>query len=412
MVKHAYKTRSASRVTSAVASTANAPHFGTSTRLAAQGRMLNATQRVGAPPRAAGSLRAARLVQGQQIGELIGDASDGAEIARRLGHLIVNHPGDDEAEQNEFHHALVQAARSWRRLGHKRIGTNGDDKRIDLIAALMEADASPELRRVIAYCFGRARLPERASRGIGTLVLARNGDRTPTGVEGRPDLFAIATGGASQARRHITAWHTLRNVMNRIIARFGANDLAAIWNDIVELTDPAIRDTALAIANREAPGDEVARHIISLAVVLNNVPHNLWLGAARENIAINTLNGHLVRWTVLMSRREMPLGSYRRRVAKYPLNAPMVRRVVALLLNEIDQAVHNSPNSATAYQTVIGYAQHTIRPMLEIDPRRGSVVDPIHLVLYQFGEGTRALHTIDEVKNALAIFVRSSNVAD
>jgi hypothetical protein len=410
MAEQANTTRPASTMVALAGGVATAIGGGRSAQLAEQGRALNNAPRVVTLQRVAATLGSAAVVQRQKIDELLGDADTGEEIAAALGGLLVNRPGGDEAEQDEFHNALVQAAGFWQRLGANEIGA-GNARRGNLCAALMAADAPASLQRLIAYYFDRAAAPSRAARGIGSLALVRNDGGGIGGIEGRPDLFAIATGGASQARRHITAWHTLRNVMNRIISVFDAHDLAGIANRLVEVTDPAIDQQARAIADREAAGGSVAWRIIWLAVVLNNVPHNLWLGAARENISINTFSGHLTRWTDSLRGGAIDLATYRGHIAGYGSTAPMVRRAVALLLAEIDEASAGE-DRGSGHLIVNEYVRRTIRPMLEIDPHRGAAINPMQLFLYEFGEGALAIHAIDDVADALVAFVDRGADAD
>lgn len=347
----------------------------------------------------------AAVVQRIQIEALLGDAEDAGQINTQLGDLIVNRPGDDEAEQAEFADALVQAAGFWQGLGANEIGDAAADQRLGLIAALLEGDAPAGLQRLMRYFFGLAGRPHDAARGIGTLGLARNEAGGIAGIVGRPGLFAIPTGAASQARRHITAWHTLRNLMNRIIANFDAHDLSEISREIVDVVDPEIARQATDIAQREAGEDGVEFRILWLAIVLNNVPHNLWLGAARENISINTLAGFIVRWTDELRAGDISIAVYRDRLTRYNAGSPMARRIIQQLLHEMDQP-HVTEPPETSHLAIYEIVQREIRPQLEIDPRRREHISPLQLFLYEAGEGAVVVEEIGHLSRALRDFVR------
>lgn len=346
------------------------------------------------------------VTQRVQIDALLGDADTAEEIVAQLGGLIVNQPGDDEAEQQEFAAAIEQAAGYWQRVGASDIGETAGDRRLGLLAALHAADAPNGLQRLVRYYFNLGGRPHEAPRGIGTLALLRGPTGGVVGIDGRPGLFAIRTGGASQARRHITAWHTLRAVMNQIIARFDAHDLAEISRLIVEVADPGIAEQAATIALREAGQDGVEFRIIWLAVVLNNIPHNLWLGAARENISINTLAGFIVRWTDELRDQAITMEVYRDRLQRYNAGSPMARNVIRQLLHEIAQP-HVTELGGDARRAVWEIVQREIRPQLEIDPRRHQGVSDLQLFLYEAGEGAVVINDIDHIGRALLAFVEA-----
>jgi len=381
------------------------------TSLVRQHEMLNRGPHVVALQRVATMLRGPQVVQRIQIEALLGDAEDAGQIDAQLGDLIVNRPGDDEAEQGEFADALVQAAGFWQGLGANEIGDSAADRRINLIAALLEADAPPGLVRLIRYYFGLAGRPHDAARGIGTLGFARNEAGGIAGIVGRPGLFAIPTGAASQARRHITAWHTLRNLMNHIIANFDAHDLSEISREIVDVVDPTIARQAADIARREAGDDGVEFRILWLAIVLNNVPHNLWLGAARENISINTLAGFIVRWTDELRAGDISLAVYRGRLTRYNAGSPMARRIIQQLLHEMGQP-YVTEEPETSNLVIYEIVQREIRPQLEIDPRRREEISPLQLFLYEAGEGSVVVDEIAQLSRALRDFVRDPDEDD
>lgn len=347
--------------------------------------------------------RAPVVVQRVPIATLVNGAEDPEDIVARLAGLIVNRPGgDDEAALGEFYDAVGQAGDYWNRLGANEVGDDAAAQQRGLLAALLEGDAPDGLQRRIRYYFGLGAAPRDAPRAIGTLGLTRLDGRIAE-VTGRPGLFAIQTGGAAQARRHIVAWHTLRNLMNRLIARFNAHGVAEISRWVAEVADPEVARQSTEIALAQVGGDGVEFRLLWLAIMLNNVPHNLWLGAARENISINTMVGHLTRWTTRLRDGTLSVAGYRTRVAGYAAGSPMARQAIASILAETDDATVRYPGDAH----LVIYDQFTrvVLPSLEIDPMRGQQVSPLQLFLYEAGEGAVVINDIDQIIAALRAFV-------
>lgn len=377
--------------------------------LVAQARALNNGPRVtalyGAAATVQHTVQRRAVVQRIQINALLGDAEDGPAIAARLGALIVNPPAaDNEAERDEFHQNLVNAAGYWQNLAANEIGVAAADQRQGLVAALHEGDAPTGLLRVIPFYLGLRDRPAEPTGAIESLALLRHPDGRIASITGRPGLFAIRTGGASQARRHMVAWHNLRNLMNRLIAQFGGMGVAEIARWVGEVADPDIARRSAEIAGSVVPMDGPDFRILWLAILLNNVPHNLWIGAARENISINTMVGHLRRWTEDLEHQRTTVADYRANVARYAAGSAMARRAIASILAEIDGPLV-AEHPGMAHLMIVEHVRRTVLPTLEIDPMRGEEISPLQRFLYEAGEGMVAIGEIDQIIRALREFV-------
>lgn len=128
------------------------------------------------------------------------------------------------------------------------------------------------------------------SGGLGTLSIV-NGQ-----VEGRP-AFAPWTqeylrNNPAQARRHIIAWHLLRDLMNELINNNPAG-IAGVAQSLGSLAILAPDEVLNGVVNKleQVPartyGDmgEVGKVILKILYIMNSNPGNLWLG----NSIVNSL---------------------------------------------------------------------------------------------------------------------------
>lgn len=389
------------------------PRHATLTQLAAMlnggappGQEHTVAQTVASPAGGAGVYRNLRKappavgpspLQRKRLDALLNGATEPDDIIAALGRLLVIKRPDDEAEAEEYDDALVEAAAFWHKDPDADIPA-GADGRVKLVSMLMAADARRRLVALISYLLGIGAKPAPVNPGIGTLAVGE------AGVSGRPGLFAVETGAPTHARRHIVAWHSLRDVMNVIIARWGPGGLAELSDELVDVGPPRLKDTAEAIAEKQAEKGSHAFKIIRLAVILNNIPSNLWSGAAKENISINTLVGYLSDWMAQLDAGRMRVSELRVKLVSYRAGAPKARRAIEKLVAQLDEDVEEY--GADARRTIYEYFQRSIRPELEVDTQGGREMTPNQLFLFEMGARLIRPKVADIRKN-LAEFIAS-----
>jgi len=140
--------------------------------------------------------------------------------------------------------------------------------------------------RLLQYLLGLRDTRPPGWGNFGSMTFARDGE-----LEGRPAFAAktlawLGTVPPGRARRHVTAWHNLRRLLNMII-RHRRTDLLA---DFLLHADRDLRaegERLLAHASDSATGASRAnRNVLLAAFIMNNHRDNLWVGGRRENSEI------------------------------------------------------------------------------------------------------------------------------
>ncbi|MEZ0375127.1 MAG: hypothetical protein ACAI44_38935 [Candidatus Sericytochromatia bacterium] len=145
-------------------------------------------------------------------------------------------------------------------------------------------------------------MPAPGTSSLGDLQL-RAGASGRLQFSGRP-AFSEETNRSvrievGQARRHITAWHTMRNTVNGLLAAGVAPDTLADTLRAAILPDSAgARNYAAGFALTErirpVPG-EAEKRLIAVMFAMNSNTANLWPGNAHMNISINSLRAQMER---------------------------------------------------------------------------------------------------------------------
>lgn len=136
---------------------------------------------------------------------------------------------------------------------------------------------------VLNYCNG-ARVNRPGSSSMGSLHI----DRKTGAVSGRPSFSSLTQSfvsiKAGQHRRHIMAWHNIRNLGTNVIARRSTQDMQRL----LHLAPPTIIkevSTLLKVDDIRQSKDP-ATLLKGIMFVMNSNPNNLWAGDGKENSAI------------------------------------------------------------------------------------------------------------------------------
>jgi len=203
-------------------------------------------------------------------------------------------------------------------------------KFIDMMSATLKdrtlvAPETPD-GKLVAYLLGLAPNPRpRGWADLGSINLA-SGE-----LEGRPAFASSITaemeGRPGMARRHITAWHNLKRLLNTVIEQGGIGLLRTLLGQRDPKDALMVQGNDLVRkANAWAKGgfaDHDARDVLVAAFVMHNQRRNLWSGPRRENSEIAVFSAAVQRYADeymrgARTRRELcdAIASYRTRSAK------------------------------------------------------------------------------------------------
>lgn len=154
---------------------------------------------------------------------------------------------------------------------------------------------SPNELRAVKWSMGME-MPPPGAATLGDLSINTQGR-----LQGRPGFdVTTLTGvpiGAGEARRHIMAWHTMRDTINGAL-----NNGMTVQEVVGELTvglnagQHPLRDDVLQrgldMANAAYPhANNETRQLLALMYTMNSNPDNLWPGSSQVNSTINAVSG-------------------------------------------------------------------------------------------------------------------------
>jgi hypothetical protein len=213
--------------------------------------------------------------------------------------------------------------------------------------------------------------------------------RFPAGgeLEGRPG-FATSTlleveTTFGEDRRHITAWHNLRGLLNHV-ARLGDDGLALLAG---ALADPRIDDSLRAEAVRllenataHVLGDQRHRVVLLAGYIMNNQVRNLWPGDSQENREIAGYSAAAQGYIDQFELGERSLAELFSAIDVYTLHSAKARHVQTQLRARFHQPGLDPGTLPRALRAILVH--------LEVDLPQTRVLHPteraIHARLFDF----------------------------
>lgn len=200
----------------------------------------------------------------------------------------------------------------YRRIERQRAVLDATRDRLD--EELRDSNPDPRLLEALGWAVeALAFSPVGGSGGAGSLSVVRDEGRIRirrrAGWEAHVDE-ALGRPRPGQHRRHIIAWHTIRQAVENVINRLVAADpemsdrIVAGLEDFLRANAPAEQaDEEMEESAERDPLLSVLERVLS---TLNSNPGNLWLGEGYENSLINTFQHMMRGWAeaVLATARE------------------------------------------------------------------------------------------------------------
>jgi hypothetical protein len=289
------------------------------------------------------------------------------------------------------------------------LGPDDDIDANELGRILLEYFGGDEKNRIVRYMWyylGLTHSKPQTAFGSGSFDFELDENNQIVGLSGRPALSVPMAGTPATARRHITAWHTLLGLMNNVLSTEGVGGLVALARVLRHKVNPGISASAEKIARRVSEGNEDHYWVVWLAIVLNNVPSNLWLGSAKENISINTMASYFRQWSVMLRDGDLTVAQYAAKILGYRAGSTAARKVINLIIGDIAQARKDFAADFAAFQNqAIGETVLRNRlPLLEIDTKEGGEADPNDLIIYEYSRGLLPL-SLGRIYGALVTFL-------
>jgi hypothetical protein len=253
--------------------------------------------------------------------------------------------------------------------------------------------------KMMGYFLGqRDEVPAAQVSGLGSLSF---GDGE---LSGRPGFLKSAfsedeiTGAPGRAFRHRSAWHYLKDFLNRISRRYGEGEIERLYDSIYPRVSPAMAAEAnKLLRGYRGPGSD--HKILWLAIVINSARSNLWLGPSKENISINSSAYHLKKWTKQLDDGTLSLPEYKGKVAKAKLGSAKAKKAQALMLKIITEAATEADPKTYIIQNIHLHCLSMLEVDLPDEAERESA--PHHMRIYEIAHDIGGLADRERIIEAL-----------
>ncbi|TDC91542.1 DUF4157 domain-containing protein [Saccharopolyspora aridisoli] len=222
-----------------------------------------------------------------------------------------------------------------------------------------------------------------AAPGLGGFGTLRVNDAE---LEGRPsfarDLQKALPLRPTQHRRHITAWHNIRGLLNRAYATEGDALITYLTRKLGAGVHEGMSNEADGFLARMPPAQlgnenriprDHAQVLMKAAYLMNSSAENLWAGGGAENSEINTVSIALQNGCREIVSTPTPevLTAWRNRLSNSTASTPKARDAVDAVVKAIDRALQLMTNAPAnrkiiAEQLKDDVTKHMIRN-LEVD---------------------------------------------
>jgi hypothetical protein len=253
--------------------------------------------------------------------------------------------------------------------------------------------------KLVLYLLGlRPDKPPPGWANFGTMTLRRGP------LEGRPtfdkDTLEVEElkVNPGQARRHITAWHNLRALLNMLMKR---NQLGMLYEILDRDVNTALKRRGEELLERTSFGvrmDERSRVYVA-AYVMHNQRLNLWRGGRAENSEIAVISGAVQRYIGQYERGERTVGELHTAIAAYRARSPKASD----LKNGLLAVLSTQPPAAIAGE------MRAVLERVEVDlpPSLPPAEAQIHHDLYQllYIEGAEAQLAPNRLREIVSFFL-------
>ncbi|MFT2020194.1 DUF4157 domain-containing protein, partial [Streptomyces sp. 796.1] len=239
--------------------------------------------------------------------------------------------------------------------------------------------------KILAYVKGVENKPPTV-KGLGTMVIKAGN------ITGRPG-FAPSTLAAlplkpTQHRRHIIAWHNIRDLLNRSYAEHDGQLIGYLngklgpgqvdQNITGQVTDSLDKLPQAAFGGVN-PAD--GKTLMQAAYVMNSSADNLWVGPGRENTEINRLSQSLQKR--LDSIAPDGLTNWKETLENASYKSPLATGVRDVVVNRIDAlGVHDD----NAVADVRAFVLKEVLVHLETDEPQGAATTPANQQVVEVGK--------------------------
>jgi hypothetical protein len=222
-----------------------------------------------------------------------------------------------------------------------------------------------------------------AAPGLGGFGTLRVNDAE---LEGRPsfarDLQKALPLRPTQHRRHITAWHNIRGLLNRVYATEGDALITYLTGKLGAGVHEGMSDEADGFLTRMPPAQlgnenriprDHAQVLMKAAYLMNSSAENLWAGGGAENSEINTVSIALQNGCREIVSTPTPevLTAWQNRLGNSAASTPKARSAVVAVVRAIGTALQLMTDAPAdrkiiAEQLKDDVTEHVIR-YLEVD---------------------------------------------
>ncbi|MFD9814177.1 DUF4157 domain-containing protein [Streptomyces sp. NPDC059080] len=222
-----------------------------------------------------------------------------------------------------------------------------------------------------------------AAPGLGGFGTLRVNDAE---LEGRPsfarDLQKALPLKPTQHRRHITAWHNIRGLLNRAYATEGDDLITYLTGKLGAGVHEGMSDEAEGFLTRMPPAQlgnenriprDHAQVLMKAAYLMNSSAENLWAGGGAENSEINTVSIALQNGCREIVSTPTPevLTAWWNRLSKSTASTPKAKNAVDAVVTAIGTALQHMTDTPAdrkiiAEQLKDDVTEHVIRH-LEVD---------------------------------------------
>ncbi|MFF3735161.1 DUF4157 domain-containing protein [Streptomyces sp. NPDC002476] len=211
--------------------------------------------------------------------------------------------------------------------------------------------------------------------GIGSFgTMTMHGKKA---IIGRPNFAASTradlTTQPMQHRRHVIAWHNIRDLLNRAYATHGRTLISYLETKLTDVHAGMSAESDASVVNMPpaefGTGDRAeAEVLMRAAYVMNSSVKNLWVGSGQENSEINILSRFLQE------------------------SIPQTPDAVETWMVSLRNARFSSPRTTTAVTVLIARLEQTLATLRNVTPDQYDTV-MANLTTYVWNNVIRSLET-------------------
>ncbi|MER0243779.1 DUF4157 domain-containing protein [Streptomyces sp. HSW2009] len=222
--------------------------------------------------------------------------------------------------------------------------------------------------------------------GLGSMVIK---DRALIGRPAfAPSTMTTRSVAPGQHRRHIIAWHNIRELLNRAYQGHGQTLItyleSKLGDDQVDQDMAQQANTAMGNLPKAAygkAGEADGRVLMAAAYVMNSSVDNLWVGPGQENTEINRLSRSLQER--LAGITPGGLADWRKSLESASYKSPLAKGMRDSVVNRIDTLGTDDGNTLGH---VRDFVWKEVIPHLETDEPQGNTATPANQEVVEVGK--------------------------